>query len=144
MTQTAPRQEVGRWGTPLTGGGPTWVRVAVIAAVLVVAFVAAQTCQKSSIRLDKNQAIAKAEAQVDFTPKREQVRLLRQGLNSKPYWMVSLSRPGNAAGHLLEARRVPHQREHRQARARQVAAARRLRAPPDPLRAGLVRQRRAR
>jgi hypothetical protein len=96
-TPTA-RQEVGRWGTPLTGGGPTWLRVAVIAAVLVVAFIAAQTCQKSSIRLDKNQAIAKAEAQVDFTPKRTQVRLLRQGLNSKPYWMVSLSRPGKLRG----------------------------------------------
>jgi hypothetical protein len=98
VTQTAPRQEVGRWGTPLTGGGPTWVRIAVIAAVLVVAFIAAQTCQKSSIRLDKNQAIAKAEAQVEFTPKRTQVRLLCQGLSSKPYWMVSLSRPGKRVG----------------------------------------------
>ncbi len=69
-----------------------------IAAVLVVAFVAAQTCQKSQIRLDKNQAIAKAEAAVDFTPERTQVRLLRQGLNSKPYWIVSLSRPGRTRG----------------------------------------------
>jgi hypothetical protein len=97
VTPTAKR-EVGRWGTPLTAGGPTWLRVAVIAGVLVVAFVAAQTCQKSSIRLDKNEAIAKAEAQVDFTPKREQIRLLRQGLTSKPYWMVSLSRPGKTKG----------------------------------------------
>jgi hypothetical protein len=70
----------------------------VIGAVLVVAFIAAQTCQKSSIRLDKNEAIAKAEARVDFTPKREQVRLLRQGVTSKPYWMVSLSRPGKEEG----------------------------------------------
>jgi hypothetical protein len=70
----------------------------VIAAVLVVAFVAAQTCQKSSIRLDKNQALSKAEAQVDFTPKREQIRMLRQGLTSKPFWMVSLSRPGKRRG----------------------------------------------
>jgi hypothetical protein len=98
VTQTAERREVGRWGTPLTAGGPTWVRVAVIAAVLVVAFVAAQTCQKSSIRLDKTQAIAKAERQVDFTPKRAQIRLLRQGLTSKPYWIVSLSRPGKTKG----------------------------------------------
>jgi hypothetical protein len=98
VTQTGPRQAVGRWGTPLTGGGPTWVRIAVIAAVLVVAFVAAQTCQKSSIRLDKNQAIAKAQREVDFTPKRTQIRLLRQGLTSKPYWMVSLSRPGKKPG----------------------------------------------
>jgi hypothetical protein len=97
VTSTA-RQEVGRWGTPLTAGGPTWVRVAVVVAVLAVAFVAAQTCQKSSIRLDKNQAIAKAERQVDFTPKREQIRLLRQGITSKPYWIVSLSRPGKREG----------------------------------------------
>jgi hypothetical protein len=66
--------------------------------VLVAAFVAAQTCQKSQIRLDKNQAIAKAKAEVDFTPQRTQVRLLRQGLNSKPYWIVSLSRPGERKG----------------------------------------------
>ena len=97
MTPTA-RPEIGRWGTPLTGGGPTWVRVAVIAAVLVVAFVASQTCQKSSIRLDKNQAIAKASAQVDFSPTRTQIRLLRQGIPSKPYWIVSLSRPGKREG----------------------------------------------
>ena len=89
--------------------------------MLIVAFVAAQTCQKSSIRLDKNQALAKAEARVDFTPKREQIRLLRQGLTSKPYWMVSLSRPG----HVLEARGLPHQREHGQGPASQVAADRR-------------------
>ena len=92
MTPTAQAQ-VGRWGTRLTGGGPTWLRVAVIAAVLVVAFVVAQTCQKSQIRLDKDQAIAKATEQVDFKPTSTQIRLLRQGLTSKPYWVVSLSRP---------------------------------------------------
>lgn len=94
--------KVGRWGTPLTAGGPTWLRVSVIVAVLVLAFVAAQTCQKSSIRLDKNQAIAKAEQQVTFTPKRTQIRLLRQGLTSKPYWVVSLSRPGKREGTFSE------------------------------------------
>ena len=97
MTPTA-HAEVSRWGTPLTGGGPTWLRVAVIAAVLVVAFVASQTCQKSSIRLDKDQAIAKARQQVEFTPMRTQIRLLRQGLGSKPFWIVSLSRPGKREG----------------------------------------------
>jgi hypothetical protein len=92
------RPETGRWGTPLTARGPTWLRVGVIVAVLVVAFVASQTCQKSSIRLDKDEAIAKATRQVDFTPKRTQIRLLRQGLGSKPYWIVSLSRPGKREG----------------------------------------------
>jgi hypothetical protein len=97
VTPTA-QPEVGRWGSRLTGGGPTWVRVGVIVAVLVVAFVAAQTCQKSQIRLDKDQAIALATEHVDFTPKRTQIRLLRQGLGSKPFWVVSLSRPGERPG----------------------------------------------
>ena len=70
----------------------------VFVAILVVAFVASQTCQKSSIRLDKDEAIAKAQAQVDFTPKRTQIRLLRQGLNSRPFWIVSLSTPGKREG----------------------------------------------
>jgi hypothetical protein len=101
MNPTA-RREVGRWGTPLTGGGPTWLRAGVIVAVLVLAFVSAQTCQKSSIRLDKNQAIAKATEQVDFKPTRTQIRLLRQGITSRPYWVVSLSRPGKREGTFSE------------------------------------------
>jgi hypothetical protein len=92
------RREVGRWGTPLTASGPTWLRVGVLVAVLVAAFAVSQTCQRSSIRLNKDQAIAKATAQVHFTPKQTQVRLLRQGLTSKPYWVVSLSRPGKSEG----------------------------------------------
>jgi hypothetical protein len=68
----------------------------------VLAFVVSQTCQKSSIRFDKSQAIATAKDQVDFTPTRTQVRLLRQGLNSKPYWIVSLSRPGRREGTFSE------------------------------------------
>jgi len=66
--------------------------------VVAIAFVAAQTCQRSQIRLNKDEAIAKAEDQVSFTPKREQIRLLRLGLNSKPYWIVSLSTPGSQRG----------------------------------------------
>jgi hypothetical protein len=101
VTPTA-QPEIGRWGTRLTGGGPTWLRVAVIAAVLALAFVASQTCQKSSIRLDKNQAIAKATEQVDFKPSRTQIRLLRQGITSEPFWVVSLSVPGQRDGTFRE------------------------------------------
>ena len=78
------------------------MRIGVVVVVLALAFVAAQTCQKSQIRLNKDQAITKAEQQVDFTPQRTQIRLLRQGLNSKPYWIVSLSRPGKAPGSFSE------------------------------------------
>jgi hypothetical protein len=65
----------------------------VIVGVLVVAFVAAQTCQKSQIRVDKDQAIATAKERIEFAPERTQIRLLRQGITSKPYWIVSLSIP---------------------------------------------------
>ena len=68
--------------------------MAVIVAVLAVAFVAAQTCQKSQIRYTKAQAIAKAERQIDFEPDRTQIRLLRQGITSEPFWIVSLSVAG--------------------------------------------------
>ena len=66
--------------------------------VLVAAFAVSQTCQKSNVRLTKDQAIELAEKQVDFEPTREQVRFLRQGLQSRPFWMVSLSVPGKQQG----------------------------------------------
>ena len=104
MPQVTPtaQAEVGRWGTPLTARGPKWLRAGVVVSVLLLAFVASQTCQKSSIRLDKDQAIAKAEEQVDFTPQRTQIKLLRQGVPSKPFWVVSLSRPGKQPGSFSE------------------------------------------
>ena len=61
--------------------------------VLVAAFAVSQTCQKDQVRISKDTAIATAREQVDFRPTRTQVRLLRQGLNAKPNWIVSLSVP---------------------------------------------------
>jgi hypothetical protein len=94
----AAEAEAGKWGTRLTPERPGWLRVGVFLAILAVAFLVAQTCQKSQIRFTKTQAIAKAQRQIDFTSQRTQVRLLRQGLNSKPYWAVSLSTPGDTKG----------------------------------------------
>jgi hypothetical protein len=65
----------------------------VLVCVLALAFVASRSCQQDQVRLTKEQAIATAERQVDFDAARKQVRLLRRGLNSKPYWIVSLSIP---------------------------------------------------
>ena len=62
--------------------------------VFVLALVVARGCQQSQVRISEEQAIVIAERQVDFEPERTQVRLLRQGLNSKPFWIVSLSIPG--------------------------------------------------
>ena len=61
--------------------------------VLLLALVVSQTCQKSQVRLTKDEAIARAEQQVDFEATNKQVRLLRQGVGAKPFWIVSLSIP---------------------------------------------------
>ena len=66
--------------------------------VLVLAFLVARGCQQSQVRTTKDQAIATATRAVDFKPRRTNVRLLRQGINSKPYWFVNLSVPGRAEG----------------------------------------------
>jgi Peptidase propeptide and YPEB domain len=68
--------------------------VLVIVLVLVAAFVFAQTCQKDQVRVSKEQAIQTATEQVSFQPERTQIRLLRQGINSRPFWIVSLTIPG--------------------------------------------------
>ena len=72
---------------------PVWLRVGVVVALLAITFVAARSCQQSQVRITKDQAIATAEQRIPFKPTRVQVRMLRQGLNSRPVWVVSLSVP---------------------------------------------------
>lgn len=72
---------------------PTWPRVAVLLGVLVLAFLVAKGCQERQVRVTQEQAVATAESRVDFDPTYTQVRLLRQGINRKAFWFVSLSVP---------------------------------------------------
>ena len=62
--------------------------------LLGVTIFAAQSCQKSQIRFSEERAIAIARPHAGFTPERTQVRLVRQGLNGRPFWAVSFSVPG--------------------------------------------------
>jgi Peptidase propeptide and YPEB domain len=64
---------------------------------VALTFVASRSCQQDQIRISKEQAIATAKRQVQFDPTRVQVRMLRQGLNSRPNWVVSLSIPASGA-----------------------------------------------
>lgn len=68
-----------------------------VVALVALTFVASRSCQQDQIRVSKEQAIATARDEVDFRPTRTQVRLLRQGLNSRPNWIVSLSIPSGDA-----------------------------------------------
>jgi len=65
--------------------------VAAVVALFAVTFVAAQSCQKEQIRIDQRQAVEIARPEAGFTPERTQVRIVRQGLNGKPFWAVSFS-----------------------------------------------------
>jgi hypothetical protein len=65
-------------------------------ALLAVTAVAAQSCQQAQVRVSKEQAIATARGEAGFTPERTQVRLVRQGLQSHPFWAVSLSIPADS------------------------------------------------
>jgi len=90
MTSSAPAAV----GARTRGRRPvraTWPRVLAIALVLMAAFVVAKSCQQSQVRVTKEQAIATAKREIDFTPRFTNVRLLRQGLGSKPFWFVNLS-----------------------------------------------------
>jgi len=70
-----------------------WVRAAVIVGLLALTFVVARSCQQSQVRITDDQAIATAERRVPFEPTHVQVRMLRQGVTSRPFWIVSLSVP---------------------------------------------------
>jgi hypothetical protein len=72
---------------------PTRGRILVLIALVVLAAIVSRSCQQSQIRITKEQAIAIADRQIDFNPESTQIRLLRQGLNRKPFWFVSLSDP---------------------------------------------------
>jgi hypothetical protein len=70
-----------------------WVRVLAFVALLALTVLVANSCQQSQVRVDQRRAVAIARGQVDFRPRAEQIRLVRQGLSSHPLWAVSLSVP---------------------------------------------------
>lgn len=66
-------------------------RVVILLVVLAIAFVAARTCASRDTDVDQDEAIAIARQEVDFEPERTMVRFTPRGVDSRPYWAVSLS-----------------------------------------------------
>jgi hypothetical protein len=64
-----------------------------VVGLFAICLVAASSCQRHQIRITKETAIATATRAADFRPQRTQVRLVRQGLNGRPFWAISLSIP---------------------------------------------------
>jgi hypothetical protein len=61
-----------------------------LVALLGLIFFVSKSCQQSQIRVTQSEAIAIAKEQVDFRPTDTAIRLLRQGLSTKPFWIVVL------------------------------------------------------
>ena len=66
-------------------------RILILAVVLVVALVAARTCASRDTDVSQDEAIEIAQREVDFEPERTMVRFTPRGIDSRPYWAVSLS-----------------------------------------------------
>jgi hypothetical protein len=64
-----------------------------VLGLLAICLVVASSCQRRQIRITQETAIATATRAADFRPQRTQVRLVRQGLNGRPFWAISLSIP---------------------------------------------------
>ena len=64
-----------------------------VVGLFAICFAVAASCQRHQIRITQQAAIATATRHADFHPQRTQVRLVRQGLNGRPFWAISLSIP---------------------------------------------------
>jgi hypothetical protein len=64
--------------------------VAAFAAVLVLALLVARTCGRVGDEISQEKAVSIAREQIDFDAEHHQIRLFKKGLNSHPYWGVSL------------------------------------------------------
>ena len=64
--------------------------------LFAICLVVASSCQRHQSRITKETAIATATRAADFRPQRTQVRLVRQGLNGRPFWAISLSIPNTS------------------------------------------------
>jgi hypothetical protein len=86
---------------------PTWPRIAVVVAVLIGAFIVSRSCGTSDIKSTQQEAVDTAAARANFDAENTQVRLLRQGIDRHPFWIVSLSTlspDGNTYADLAVAR----------------------------------------
>lgn len=73
-------------------------RLLALVALFGLLLVVNQSCQKDQVRLTKAQAVQKARPAAGFVPQRVQIRLIRQGIKSRPFWAVSFSIPERKGG----------------------------------------------
>jgi len=65
-------------------------------AVLFLAFLALKTCASRDTEVDQDEAVEIARDEVDFEPEQVIVRFVPRGVESHPFWAVSLSTKNEA------------------------------------------------
>jgi hypothetical protein len=74
--------------------------VVLVVGLFALCVVVAAGCQRRQVRITQQAAIVTATRHASFHPQRTQVRLVRQGLNGRPFWAISLSIPArNGTGY---------------------------------------------
>jgi hypothetical protein len=68
-----------------------WAVLAFVGGLLLLALVVSRTCGSQDKQISSEQAVAAAQAEIDFEPDHTAVRFLRQGVPSRPYYGVSFS-----------------------------------------------------
>lgn len=65
-------------------------------AVLAVSFLFFQSC--SGVEITEEEAVATARAEIDFEPELTEARVLRQGIPTRPVWVVVFTIPDPEGG----------------------------------------------
>ena len=65
-------------------------KVGAVLVVLLAAFLVSRSCGRVGDEISQDQAVEIAKGRIDFDPQHFQVRLFKKGIDSHPYWGVSL------------------------------------------------------
>ena len=67
----------------------TWPRVGFMVGLLAVGLVLTRVLGRTRPHVSEAKAVQIARPKVDFTPQGHNIRLVRRGIPSRPYWVIS-------------------------------------------------------
>jgi hypothetical protein len=65
-------------------------KLGAVLVVLLAAYLVSRSCGRVGDEISQDEAVEIAKGRIDFEPQQFQVRLFKKGINSRPYWGVSL------------------------------------------------------
>jgi hypothetical protein len=67
-------------------------RVAIFAAIIVVALLVSRSCGATDPKISSDEAVEIAKGEVDYKPDCERVRFVKQGVPQQELWLVGLAK----------------------------------------------------